>query len=371
MTESAGQFLKETLNMKKRNLAEDTEGQKSSAAAAEPHGESTIAVVAAIVANIAIGVVKFIASFISGSTAMFSEGVHSIVDSGDGLLVLLGIHRAKKPANLEHPFGHGKELYFWTLVVSILIFALGGGVSLWEGVRAVQEVGPDTKLDDPTMAYIVLAISMVIEGVSLGIGLKQFNAARGSKSPLQFLKEAKDPSLYTVVLEDTAAEVGLVFAFLGLFFGHLLNNPYLDGIAAICIGVLLAVVAIILLYETKGLLIGEGLHRDELEEIQQLVEADDAVVRCGRILSMYMGPESLVITIDAHFDPVKTSDEVLASVDRIEARIKDRFPQTKSVFIEAESLKTVTTQHDAFDEMDDNIPKKKAGEAEERFLSGS
>ena len=336
----------------------------------EPHGESTVAVIAAIAANIAIGVVKFIASFISGSPAMFSEGVHSIVDSGNGLLVLLGIHRAKKPANFTHPFGYGKELYFWMLLVSIMIFALGGGVSMWEGVRAVAEVGPETVLENPTMAYIVLVISMVIEGFSLSVALKQFNAARGKKSPVQFIREAKDPSLYTVVLEDSAAEIGLVIAFLGLFLGHLFNNPYLDGIAAICIGVLLAVVAIILLHQTKGLLVGKGLDRNQLEDVKQMVEADDAIVRCGRILSMYMGPENLVITIDANFDSSKTADEVLAAIDRIETNIKERFPQTDSVFIEAESLKTVTAQHDAFKAMDEGTSKEAIDEARKRFLSG-
>lgn len=349
----------------------ETGPKHNNAPAAKPHGESAIAVVAAILANVAIGVVKFIASFISGSTAMFSEGVHSIVDSGNGLLVLLGIHRAKKPANSAHPFGYGKELYFWTLVVSILIFALGGGVSMWEGIRAVGEVGPNTKLDDPTMAYIVLVISMIIEGISLFIGLRQFNAARGSKGPLQFIKEAKDPSLYTVVLEDSAAELGLVIAFFGLFFGHMFNNPYLDGIAAILIGVLLAFVAVVLLYETKGLLIGEGLNIDELEEVKELVESDRAVVRCGRILSLYMGPDSLVITIDANFDSTETAYEVLSSIDRIETRIKERFPQTKSVFVEAENLGTVSAQHDALEELDDKIPKEKYAEAEKRFFSGS
>ncbi len=319
----------------------------------QPHGESTVAVVAAILANIAIGVVKFIASAITGSPAMFSEGVHSIVDSGNGLLVLLGIHRAKKPANFAHPFGYGKELYFWTLVVSILIFALGGGVSMWEGIRAVGEVGPNTVLEDPTVAYIILVISMAIEGFSLSVAIRQFNAARGSKKPFQFIREAKDPSLYTVVLEDTAAELGLVIAFLGLFLGHLFKNPYFDGIAAICIGVLLACVAIILLWETKGLLIGEGLEIEELEEVKQIVEADESIVRCGRILSIYMGPESLVINIDANFDPTKTANEVFSSIDRIEAHIKERFPQTKSVFVEAENLKTVLAQHEAFQAMDD------------------
>lgn len=347
------------------------EQNQNAAGTAKPHGESAVAVVAAILANIAIGVVKFIASVITGSPAMFSEGVHSIVDSGNGLLVLLGIHRAKKPANFTHPFGYGKELYFWTLVVSILIFALGGGVSMWEGVRAVGEVGPNTVLEDPTVAYIILAISMAIEGFSLSVAIKQFNAARGSKKPLQFIREAKDPSLYTVVLEDTAAEVGLVIAFLGLFLGHLFNNPYLDGIAAICIGILLAIVAIILLSETKGLLIGEGLNIEELEAVKQAVEADEGVVRCGRILSMYMGPDDLVINVDASFDPTKTANEVFASIDRIEGQIREQFPQTQNVFIEAENLKTVLAQHEAFRKVDDGGSKEEVDQAQKQFLSGS
>ena len=338
--------------------------------AEEPKGESVVAVVAAILANIAVGIVKFIASAISGSSAMFSEGIHSIVDSGNGMLVLLGIHQAKKPADSEHPFGRGKELYFWTMLVAILIFALGGGMSIWEGVQAIKAVGPETKLGDPTMAYIVLVLAMLIEGTSLFVALKQFNAARGATPPLQFIKEAKDPSLYTVVLEDTVAETGLVIAFLGLFFGHLFNNPYLDGIAAILIGLLLATVATILLRETKGLLIGEGMNHDELEEIQQMVEADEAVARCGRILTLYMGPAELVVTIDAGFKPTKSAGEILAAVDRIEDRIRTRFPQATRVFIEAESLRQVQIQHDAFEVLDDeeDLTEEEIEAAEEQFL---
>ena len=306
--------------------------------------ESPIAVIAAVVANILIGVVKFIAATISGSSAMFSEGIHSFVDSGNGLLILLGIKLAERPADDVHPFGHGKELYFWTMVVSILIFALGGGMSIWEGVRALQEVGPDTQLGDPTMAYIILGISAVIEGASLTIALKQFNRARGTTKPFQFIREAKDPSLFTVVLEDSAAESGLIVAFLGVFLGHLFNNPYLDGIAAVVIGLLLCTVAILLLRETKGLLVGEGMNPGEVAESQRIVEAEGAVVGCGRVLTLYMGPHSLLIAVDASFDPACTSDEVLHAIDRIEAAIVQRFPQTSRVFIEAEGLSQVRAQ---------------------------
>ena len=308
-------------------------------------GESPIAVIAAVVANIAIGIVKFIAAAISGSSAMFSEGVHSIVDSGNGLLILLGIKRSERPASVEHPFGYGKELYFWTMVVSILIFAMGGGVSIWEGVSAIRAVGPDTTLGDPTMAYIILAISAVIEGVSLSIALRQFNKARGTTKPFEFIRDAKDPSLFTVVFEDSAAEAGLIVAFLGVFLGHLFNNPYIDGAAAVVVGLILCTVAIILLRETKGLLIGEGLTRRELDEVRAIVEADPAVEECGRILTLYMGPHNLLVTIDCNFADQSTAGQVLQAIDRIESAVVERFPQTESVFVEAEGIKQIHAQH--------------------------
>ena len=326
----------------------DMDGRKLGDPREEAEGESTIAVVAAVVANIAIGVVKFIAAAISGSSAMFSEGIHSIVDSGNGLLILLGIKRSERPADVDHPFGHGKELYFWTLVVSILIFALGGGVSIWEGVKSIMEVGPDTKLGDPTMAYIILAISAVIEGVSLSIAIRQFNKARGKTSPIQFIKDAKDPSLFTVVFEDSAAEAGLLVAFLGVFLGHAFNNPYLDGIAAVVVGLILCTVAAILLRETKGLLIGEGLTRSEVNEVRAIVVADPAVEDCGRVLTMYMGPHNLLVTVDASFKTDCTAGQVLQAIDCIEANIVKRFPQTSSVFIEAEGIKQVQAQHQIY-----------------------
>lgn len=317
-------------------------------------GESRVAVIAAIAGNVAVGIVKFIAAALSGSSAMLSEGVHSIVDSGNDILILLGLKRAERPADAFHPFGHGKELYFWTLVVALLIFALGGGVSMWEGVRAIQAVGPDTVLGDPTMSYIVLVIAAIIEGTSLTIAIRQFNKARGDIRPMQFIREAKDPSLYTVVLEDSAAEAGLLIAFLGIFLGHMLKNPYLDGVAAICIGLLLCLVAVVLLRETKGLLIGEGMKHDELEEIQQIVEANQTVDSCGRILTMYMGPNNLMVAVDAGFKPASTANEVLTAIDQIEGKIVKRFPQTDCMFIEAEGLKQVHMQHDEFEALADD-----------------
>ena len=301
--------------------------------------ESTGAIIAAILANIAVGIVKFIAAFISGSSAMISEGIHSIVDSGNGLLLLFGMKRASRKPDLEHPFGYSHELYFWTLVVAVMIFALGGGFSIYEGIDHLTSITPDTKMGDPLMSYIVILASAVIEAVSLSVALRNFNKARGTTSPMKFIRDAKDPSLFTVVLEDTAAETGLIVAFCGVFFGHMLNNPYIDAAASVVIGLLLCIVATILLRETKGLLVGEGMHAHELREIERIVEADPQVEECGRILTLYLGPNDILITLDATFTQGSTRDEIDAAIDRIERGIVTAFPKARRIFIESENLK--------------------------------
>ena len=302
-----------------------------------PQGESPKAVIAAVAANIAIGIVKFIAAFISGSSAMISEGIHSIVDSGNGLLILFGMKRAERKPDLAHPFGYSSELYFWTLVVAIMIFALGGGVSMYEGIHRIMSITPETTLGDPTLNYIIIAISAVIEGLSLRVALREFNAARGSTPPLQLIKEAKDPSTFTVVLEDSAAETGLLIAFLGTLLGQITGNAYFDGIASVLIGLLLAGVAIVLLRETKGLLIGEGLKADELAQVARIVEADPRVRKCGRILSLYLGPHDLLVTVDVTFEELASRDAIDEAIDGIEREIVRAFPQTTRIFIEPEN----------------------------------
>ena len=316
------------------------DGQDARTGETEAHGESPRAVIAAVLANIAIGIVKFIAAGISGSSAMISEGIHSIVDSGNGLLILFGMKRAEKRPDLEHPFGYSHELYFWTLVVAVMIFALGGGFSIYEGMSRIMSITPETTLGDPTLNYVIIGISAIIEGVSLSVALREFNAARGSMSPLQFIKQAKDPSLFTVVLEDSAAELGLLFAFLGTFLGHVLGNPYFDGIASVLIGCLLAFVAILLLRETKGLLVGEGLNLGELKQVEAIVEADPNVMECGRILSLYLGPHDLLMTIDVTFNEGTDRDAIDHSIDAIERGIVKALPQTTRIFIEPENLRT-------------------------------
>ncbi len=346
------------------NLPEAPAPQDGGAAAAQQKGSSTIAVIAAICGNILVGIVKFIAAFITGSQAMISEGIHSIVDSGNGILVLFGIHQSKKPSDEDHPFGYGKELYFWTLVVAVLIFAVGGVISLVEGVSHLVHI-EDARLSDPLPSLVILGISAVIEGTTLAVAVKQFNLARGKVSPLKFIDHCKDPSLYTVVLEDTAAETGLLIAFAGIVASHVTGNPLYDSLASIAIALLLMVVAAVLLTQTKALLIGEGLNKPQTRRVIEIVESDENVVDCGRVLSMFLGPHDMLLTIDANFSPSVPAVQILRSIDRIEAGIRAEFPDATRVFIEVESLKSVQDQALAF-EMMESDDEEEEREREER-----
>lgn len=320
-----------------RTALPDGQGYRDQLPAAKH--ESTGSVIAAIAANIAVGVVKLIAAAVSGSSAMVSEGIHSIVDSGNGMLILLGQKKSSRQPDLEHPFGYGHELYFWTLVVAVMIFALGGGLSIYEGISRIREIGPGTVLGDPTVNYIVIVAAMLIEGASLRVALKTFNKARGDVRPLAFIKQAKDPSLFTVVLEDSAAELGLVFALLGILCSHLFNMPVFDGIASVLVGLLLVAVATLLLRETKGLLVGEGMRAPELREVESIVERNPYVIECGRILTLYLGPNDLLLTMDVTFKKECSRDDIMQAIDQIEGQIVRRFPQTTRIFIESESLR--------------------------------
>jgi len=222
--------------------------------------------------------------------------------------------------------------------VAISIFGIGGGMSLYEGISHIQHVAPTAEMGDPTVAYIVLAIALVVEGGSFMVAVNQFRQAKGNAGAWQYIKESKDPSLYTVVLEDSAAMLGLVFAFLGIFLGHLFNNPYLDGLASVAIGLLLMSVAGILASRTMGLLLGEGVTPEELKDIRRRVESDPAVERAGDILTMYMGPHDLLVNMGVCFVAGATAEQMHEAIHRIEAGLKNAYPETSRVYIEVESL---------------------------------
>ena len=299
-------------------------------------GKSKIAVVAAIFGNLLIAVIKFIAASMTGSSAMIAEGIHSLVDTGNGLLVLLGMRKSSAPPDAGHPFGHGKELYFWTLIVAISIFGIGGGMSVYEGVTHMQHPSP---LEDPTVNYIVLAISFLVEGASFLIAMRSFNRARGKTRAWAFVRAAKDPSLFTVVFEDSAAILGLVVAFLGVYLGHLLSNPYIDAAASIIIGLVLMTVAWGLARESKGLLIGEGAEPELLARLRASVESDRDVEAVGSIRTMYIGAEDLLVNLDVAFRGSLRASDVHSAIDRIEGGLKKQDPAIKRVYIELDSVK--------------------------------
>jgi cation diffusion facilitator family transporter len=300
-------------------------------------GSSKIAIYGAIAANSAIAVSKFIAAFFTGSSAMLSEGVHSLVDTGNGILLLFGIKLSKNPPDEKHPFGYGNEVFFWSFVVAILIFALGGGIAIYEGVRHILH---PRQLENVQWNYVVLILAMIFEGAALRVALKQFNASRRNKPFMRALKDSKDSSTVAVVVEDTAALLGLMIALLSVLLGHLTGWPYFDGIGSVLIGVLLVSVAFFFAVECKALLVGEGLLPEEVEKIGQILDEEPRVSVYRRPLSLYFGPSEVLVNLDVHFIDNLNSDQIEQTVDRIEDRIKAALPSVNRIYIEADTIRT-------------------------------
>ncbi len=290
---------------------------------------------AAMGANLAIAITKFIAASITGSSAMISEGIHSVVDTGDQLVLLLGIRRSQKPADDSHPFGYGQELYFWTFIVAILIFALGGGMSIYEGIAHLIKPSP---LENPMWNYIVLGIAILLEGYSWTVALKEFLPTKGKQNFWQAIKNSKDPTVFTILFEDTAAILGLFVALIGIFLGHLFNNVYLDGIASIIIGIILAVVAVVLARESKGLLLGESANPQTIANIRSLSKTEPGVQEVVRVLTMQLAPQEVLLNLEIQFSKNLTGEEIALTVESLEVKIRQKHPEIKQIFIEAKSL---------------------------------
>ena len=297
--------------------------------------ESKTAVYGAIAANLAIAVTKFIAASISGSSAMLSEGIHSLVDMGNGGLLLVGMRRSEYPATAEHPFGHGKELYFWSLIVAVLIFGIGGGVSFYQGISHIMH---PPALGDPTWNYVVLALSAVFEGASLAIALRMFYRAKGGRPFWAALHASKDPATYTVIAEDSAALAGLALAAAGVWSSHYFNLPALDAAASVLIGMLLAIVAVLLIHESRSLLVGEGVRPATANAIRELALADKRVRFAGMPLSMYIGADEVLLVLEAQFDPVLRAEEIAQAVRSLERQIRERYPNIRRIYIETSTL---------------------------------
>lgn len=290
-------------------------------------------IVAALVGNTLIAVTKFAAAAFTGSSAMLSEGIHSVVDTGNQVLLLYGLRRAKRPPDPEYPFGHGKEVYFWSFVVAILIFAVGAGISIYEGIRHLLDPHPVT---DPLVNYIVLALAMVFEGVAWTYAFVEFNKTRGRLGYFEAVHNGKDPTLFVVLFEDTAAMLGLLVAFAGVALAHLTGIGWFDGAASIVIGLILAATAAWLAYETKGLLIGEAAGRRVVDGIRRILLEFREVRHVNEILTMHMGPDFILLNLSVKFADDVTALELESTVARIEKRIKSDYPLIRRIFVEAE-----------------------------------
>ncbi|SNB61631.1 cation diffusion facilitator family transporter [Arboricoccus pini] len=298
------------------------------------HGSKSV-VLAALAGNLAIAVTKFVAAALTGSSAMLSEAVHSLVDSGNQGLLLLGMKRAARPPSPDHPFGHGLELYFWSFVVAILIFGAGAGVSLYEGVVKILEPLP---IESAWISYLVLGLSILFEGYSWTVAFRAFRQGTQGRSLWQSLRRSKDPTVFTVLLEDSAALLGLLIAIVGIYLSQRFDLPVLDGVTSVLIGLLLAAVAAFLASETMSLITGEAMEREAREQIAALVRADPAVLHLNEQLSMHFGPNDVLLNLSIDFRQELGADDVEQAVTRLERQIRLAQPAVKRVFLEAQNF---------------------------------
>lgn len=296
------------------------------------HGSKKV-IYAALAGNFMIAITKTAAAVYTGSSAMLSEAIHSAVDCGNQGLLLYGLKKSARPADKAHPFGYGMELYFWTFVVAILIFAVGAGVSIYEGVLKVITPHPVT---DIYINYIVLGIAVIFEGAAWMIAFREFRATQKHPGLLKSVLKSKDPTVFTVLFEDTAALLGLMVALGGLFIGEMLEIPELDGVASLLIGVILAATAFLLAYETKGLLIGEAASEDMLKIIEDIARNHEAITGVNEILTMHMGPHDVLLNLSLDFRDDISASDVENAVSGMEGTLKSRLPEITRIFIEAQ-----------------------------------
>lgn len=292
---------------------------------------------AALAGNTAIAVTKFAAAVFTGSSAMMSEAIHSSVDTGNQILLLIGLKRAARPANDTHPFGHGLQLYFYTFVVAIMIFGLGAVISILHGIERIRAPAP---IENPWVNYVVLGLAILFEGGSWWVALKAFNRERAGRPLLSAVKDSKDPTIFTVLFEDTAALTGLVIALIGVVASHVFSLPIIDGVASVAIGVVLAVTAGFLAHESHSLLTGEGADAATRQGIAALAESEPGVVGLNDLRTMHFGPTEVLIALSLDFRDDLTAAEIEATVDRLEHRIRAAFPQAGRIYVEAQSRRS-------------------------------
>jgi cation diffusion facilitator family transporter len=291
----------------------------------------------AIAANIAIALTKYAAAAVTSSPSMLAEAVHSTADSSNEFLLLLGIRRSERPPDELHPFGHGKEIYFWSLVVAIVIFGLGAGFSLDDGISRLLHPAESTK---PGWNYAVLSIAAIFEGYSWLVSRKELQARRKPGQTLwRVIRASKDPSVFTVFLEDSAALLGIAIAVLGIALGHAFHNPYYDPAASVLIGLVLAGFAVLLANESRELLLGERASLRQIQRVRDLIRSEPLVEEVGEIYTMQLGPDQVLLAVALRFSLHLRVQELELTIDRLEQKIRQEEPDIKRIFIEAESLK--------------------------------
>jgi len=296
------------------------------------NASSRFVIYGAVAANAAITVAKFVAAYFTGSSAMLSEAIHSTVDTGDSLLLLLGVRLSERPPDEGHPFGHAQDVYFWSLVVAMVIFGVGGGLTIYEGVHHLRHPQPIQRV---AWSYWTLGVCGAFESVSWMIGFREFlRRKRPGETTWRAFKRSKDPTVFTVLVEDTTDLVGLAAALIGIYFGTRFNNPYIDGAASLVIGATLALVALVLGYESRGLLLGEAADPLLVEAIRNQVGADDAVERVGRLLTVQIGPHDVLATVRVQLRRELLAADVEAAIDRIRGRVRADHPDVKHLFVE-------------------------------------
>ena len=297
--------------------------------------KSKTVIYAALAGNTAIAAVKFAAAGLTGSAAMLSEAIHSVVDTGNQIVLLFGLNRAARPATAEHPFGYGLQLYFWTFVVAVMIFGVGAVISILHGLEKINHPEP---VDDAWINYVVLGLGILFEGTVWLIALSAFNKERGKLGLIAAVRASKDPTTFTVLFEDTAALLGLVVAMVGIGASQALHMPALDGAASVLVGVILAITAFFLAYESHSLLTGEAADPETRAGIERISAVEPGVERVNQALTMHFGPNQVLVALSLDFRDSLTAGEVEKAVSSIERAIKAKFPHVRRVFVEAQSF---------------------------------
>ncbi|WP_323144343.1 cation diffusion facilitator family transporter [Massilia phyllosphaerae] len=305
--------------------------------AGEKSGSKTV-IYAAIASNLGIAAAKFVVAAITGSAAMAAEGIHSAVDTGNEFLLLIGEHTSAKPADAKHPFGYGKTLYFWALIVALSVFSLGGGLSIYHGIDALRHPEP---LQDPMWNYIVLGVSALFEGYSWNVSRRELNKVRKPGTSLwQTVRASKDASVFTVFIEDSAALLGLAIAALGIFLGHLFDNPYFDPAASVLIGLLLVGAAFTLARETGALLVGESIGPEATRRVRAIFDNDPDIQTVSKLMSMQLGPDEVLLTAAVQFKRGMRIDEVEGAIARLEKAVSAIYPQIQHIYFESGALRS-------------------------------